>query len=113
MKHWNLNNALKLKTVTSYVFTAPKITAKTFACISRLAVLKYPEGSDYSAWLPYFTKFETHSSVDINEIVSEKETISTNSLIYDLQGRMVRPNSDTNKLPKGIYIVRGKKIVVE
>ena len=113
MKHWNLNNALKLKTVTSYVFTAPKITAKTFACISRLAVLKYPEGSDYSAWLPYFSNSETHSSVNINEIVSEKETISTNSPIYDLQGRMVRPNSDTSGLPKGVYIVGGKTVVVE
>ena len=95
------------------VYTAPKITAKTFACISKLAVLKYLEGSDDSAWLPYFSKSETHTSVNINEIVSEEETISTHSPIYDLQGRMVCPNSGTTGLPKGVYIVGGKKKVVQ
>ena len=97
----------------SYALQAPQITTITFRKISPNAVLKYPEGSDYSAWLPYFSRSETFTSTGIDNIVIEEGNTTHHSPIYDLQGRMVRPNSDTTGLPKGVYIVGGKKKIVE
>ena len=111
--YWVFNNAPKLKTVISYALQAPQIKKETFSKISPDAVLKYPKGCDYSAWLPYFSRSETFTSTGIDSILIEKETTMTNSPIYNLQGRMVRPNSDTTGLPKGIYIVGGKKKIVK
>ena len=45
------------------------------------------------------------------------ETVQVNSNlfdIYNLQGKVVRKNAnDLNGLPKGIYIVKGQKVVVK
>ena len=111
--YWVFNNAPKLKTVISYALQAPQIKKETFSKISPDAVLKYPKGCDYSAWLPYFSRSETFTSTGIDNIVIEEGNTTHHSPIYDLQGRMVCPNSDTTGLPKGVYIVGGKKIVVE
>lgn len=51
------------------------------------------------------------------ENVKSGEAVNNNNktlnCVYNLNGQIVRPNTtDTNGLPKGIYIVNGKKIVV-
>lgn len=48
----------------------------------------------------------------IHEVDTKAETL-TNAAVFDLQGRRVGVEQQLSSLPKGIYIVRGKKIVVK
>ena len=56
----------KLGTVTSLATTAPTITDDVFgysnSYSTKAATLRYPAGSDYSAWTKYFAKSETLST---------------------------------------------------
>ena len=47
----------------------------------------------------------------IGTIESLSSKITTDEVVYDLQG--VRQNQKLNNLPKGVYIVNGKKYVVK
>jgi len=53
-------------------------------------------------------EIEDSETTGINDITSPKMT--TNDAIFDLQGRKML---DTNKLKRGIYILKGKKVVVK
>lgn len=47
----------------------------------------------------------------IEQIVNSK---SSNSECFDLSGRkMIKGNLLTSKLPKGVYIINGKKVIVK
>ena len=50
---------------------------------------------------------------NINEM--EKDKATTHHNVYDLQGRKVSPTGSMNrgKLPKGVYIVNGKKMTIQ
>jgi len=61
--------------------------------IEELYILRSPEETD---WTP--------SGIELNE-----ETTPNNQNVYDLQGRKIL----STKLPKGIYIVGGRKVVVK
>lgn len=60
-----------------------------------------------------FNGVEDSGTTAIENIFDEPETVKGNSKgIYNLNGQMVRANGDTTGLPAGIYIVNGKKTVV-
>ena len=44
----------------------------------------------------------------IEGVVSSKNS----QKLYDLNGRLIRSNGNTEGLAKGIYIVNGKKVVI-
>jgi hypothetical protein len=47
----------------------------------------------------------------VNEISAVKQDAEENEAIYTLQG--VRVNGPVESLPKGLYIVDGKKVVIK
>ena len=57
---------------------------------------------------------EVYRSTDEKKIVNGIDNVSTDKAaaeVYTLEG--VKPNKQVNELPKGIYIVNGKKVVVK
>ena len=112
---WKFTNAPKLKKVTSYALIAPSINSSGKCSFEKYSdcVLYYPEGSDYSAWIPYFSKAIPMKQTDIDEVeITEKEEYCTP--VYDLQGRIVSQDAcSLETLPKGMYIVGGKKRLVK
>lgn len=53
--------------------------------------------------------FSTETAVGIEEV--EETTASQKGEVYDLTGRKL--NIDVNELPKGIYIIDGKKVLIK
>ena len=108
IEEWKFAKSNVLEKVVSYPITPPN--GFHYDTPNPNAVLYCPTARNYISWFPYFSKIVSMGA-DIEEIenVETMETITTSTPIYDLQGRMVRPNSDTAGLPKGIYIVGGKK----
>ena len=51
------------------------------------------------------------SLTGVEGVKSEQE--DANAPVFDLQGRRVATLQQMNRLPKGLYIVNGKKIVVK
>ncbi len=75
------------------------------------ATLKVPIGSldAYKNTEPWnnFYDIEEYDTTGMNTISKEKK-----SDVYDLHGKLLYKNvSDTNNLPKGIYIINNKKVV--
>lgn len=98
----------KLESVISYAPKAPKLGYDAFMDISSDATLYYPDGSDYSSWLPYFAN--TASDIKEMTVGNGRPTLPTN--IYDLNGRIVKQNATTLEgLPRGLYIMGGKKVM--
>lgn len=61
----------------------------------------------------YINGVEDNGTTAIDNIFNETTTVKDNVKgIYNLNGQMVRANGDTTGLPAGIYIVNGKKTVV-
>lgn len=58
--------------------------------------------------------FDENEISGINDIFTEEVIVPSNGSIYDLSGRKVAGNaSQLNALPKGMYIVNGKKYIVK
>lgn len=58
--------------------------------------------------------FDENEISGINAIFTEEVIVPSNGSIYDLSGRKVAGNaSQLNALPKGMYIVNGKKYIVK
>lgn len=81
------------------------------------AVLYVPKGTkqQYSVligWRDFNTIVEIEESAGIN--VSKRQIFNENNTIYSVNGKLV-VNSDkiNNTLPKGIYINKGKKIIIK
>ena len=58
----------------------------------------------------------TEGSLSISDCINTLENASAASAVYDLSGRKVSvpsASSATSVLPKGVYIVNGKKLVVK
>ena len=69
-----------------------------------------------SSTAPSFIPFAFDQLVDaINDVENREQRIENNpQSLYDLSGRKLNPQSSMlNSLPKGIYIVNGKKIIVK
>lgn len=55
--------------------------------------------------------FSTPENVGIN--APEMDTVAKNGEAYDLTGRKLRIDISKTQLPKGIYIIDGKKVLVK
>jgi hypothetical protein len=55
-------------------------------------------------------KFSGDDNTAIKDISSG---IKMKNAVYDLSGQLISINTDINSLPKGIYIVSGKKVIVK
>lgn len=97
-----------LETVISYATIAPSLGYDVFSGISPNATLYYPDGSDYSSWLPYFAN--TASGIKEKTVGCNHSALPLD--IYDLNGRIVKQNTTTlERLPRGLYIIGGKKLI--
>ena len=55
--------------------------------------------------------FSTKTAVGIDGL--KEETATNKGEVYDLMGRKLNVDPDSNKLPKGIYIIDGQKVIVK
>lgn len=53
--------------------------------------------------------FSTPQTVDIKKLDNEKGEMN----VFDLTGRKINADQSANKLPKGIYIINGKKTIIK
>lgn len=53
--------------------------------------------------------FSTPQTVDIKKVDNEKGEMN----VFDLTGRKINADQSANKLPKGIYIINGKKTTIK
>lgn len=62
-------------------------------------------------WVAYdnFQLFYVENLTDVKNISVEH----TSDDVYDIQGRLVRKNSNLTGIPKGVYIINGNKIMVK
>lgn len=103
--------------VTSLNTTPPEITSTTFDEITEEnATLHVPEGCKAIYWLhPYWEKFlDIKADVidGIESVVNDKDERMENNAIYTIGG--VKYNTtNLSELPKGIYILNGKKYIVK
>ena len=112
-------NNSNLVSVTCYSQTSPEAVLtgnsrrRTFYGISKEAILYYPKGSDYSAWAPYFAQMIEMDETDIDTPKADDGKDTTYG-IYDMSGRTVRKAATTTDgLKAGLYIINGRKVLVE
>lgn len=62
-------------------------------------------------WVAYdnFQLFYVENLTDVKNISVEH----TSDDVYDIQGRLVRKDSNLTGIPKGVYIINGNKIMVK
>lgn len=102
-----------LSTLISLNTTPPAITESTFDYVTyQNATLKVPINCKTIYWLhPYWENFHNIEEKDFSsvpEIILEEQPINT---IYDING-ILRRDVDSNSLPNGIYIINGKKTLI-
>ena len=111
-------NNSNLVSITCYSQTSPEAVLTgnvrcTFYGISKEAILYYPKGSDYSAWAPYFAQMIEMDETDIDTPRTDGGKDTTYD-IYDMSGRTVRKAATTTDgLKPGLYIINGRKVLVE
>lgn len=59
----------------------------------------------------YFTNIKLYAPEDLNNIITSVANADVNAPVYNLQGVKVGTSENLNNLPKGIYIVNGKKVL--
>ena len=64
-----------------------------------------------------FGDFEEVTTTDINEIVADAvkkgQKVEKVNVIVNINGQVVRQGTDVKGLPRGLYIVNGKKYMVK
>jgi len=85
-------------------------TAKIGICVTEPATI-----GNFGGWCDFSLKFYGKNTNGINPIVTEgKKTSVKNNNVYSITGTLVRSNAkNLEGLPKGMYIVNGKKFVVK
>ena len=78
--------------------------------VMRLGIRKQAiVSSDWVAYDHFQLIYEGGTS-DVKEVRSE----SISGYVYDLHGRLIRQSSDNlEDMPKGVYIIKGEKVVVK
>ena len=105
------SDCTNLTQLTSYAVTPPTCGIQALDDINKWnCVLKIPEGTNdaYMAadqWKEFF--FIENLPAGINGI---KEEIGKNAPVYNLNGTKVK---NTKNMPKGVYIINGKKVMVK
>jgi hypothetical protein len=84
--------------------------AKIGICVNEPATI-----GNFAGWCDFELKFYGKITNGINSIVTEnKKTSVNNNNVYSITGTLVRSNAkNLEGLPKGLYIVNGKKFVVK
>ena len=106
----NLTEVISLNT------TPPEIEENTFdANTYSKATLKIPiECRIIYGQQPYWENFLNVEEIDLSAIssITKEEFSSKVDGVYNLKGERIDVNEDNvNELPKGIYIVNGKKVI--
>ena len=105
------SDCTNLTQLTSYAVTPPTCGIQALDDINKWnCVLKIPEGTNdtYMAadqWKEFF--FIENLPAGINGI---KQEIGKNAPVYNLNGTRVK---NTKNMPKGVYIINGKKVMVK
>ncbi|MEE0689555.1 MAG: leucine-rich repeat domain-containing protein, partial [Bacteroidaceae bacterium] len=105
------SDCTNLTQLTSYAVTPPTCGIQALDDINKWnCVLKIPEGTNdaYMAadqWKEFF--FIENLPAGINGI---KQEIGKNAPVYNLNGTRVK---NTKNMPKGVYIIKGKKVMVK
>ena len=105
------SDCTNLTQLTSYAVTPPTCGIQALDDINKWnCVLKIPEGTNdaYMAadqWKEFF--FIENLPAGINDI---KQEIGKNAPVYNLNGTRVK---NTKNMPKGVYIINGKKVMVK
>ena len=71
--------------------------------------------ANFGGWCDFELKFYGKMTNGINPIVTDNKKVSVkNNNVYSITGTLVRSNAkNLEGLPKGMYIVNGKKFVVK
>ena len=56
---------------------------------------------------------EVTETVGIEDVIASTKLSKTDDNVYDLQGRVVARHANTSSLPKGTYIINGKKVLIK
>ena len=107
-----------LTSVTSLNTTPPVITATTFdTTTEQNATLNVPVGCEDIYWLhPYWENFYKIEGIDVTAIQSVigENHVNEGENVYNLNGERMAVDADNiQALPKGVYIVNGRKIYVK
>ena len=66
-----------------------------------------------SDWVAY-DHFQLIYEGDTSDVEDVSSDPSGNDYVYDLQGRFIRQSSDNlEDMPKGVYIIKGEKVLVK
>ena len=113
------NNAFsacqKLDTVTSLATTAPALSGTSvFILTPSDKILRYPYGSDYSAWEPYFAKSEPfYTTIAEGKCGDNLTWALTSDSTLTINGTGAMPNYTSTTMPWKDYLTTIKKVVVE
>lgn len=106
---------ISLTSVTSLNPQAPNMVNSFDERTYTTAQLNIPIGAKDSYWLNYdWYKFNNIKEIDtsgINQVETNSGTTNGKAVIYTLDGRRVE--TEVQNLPAGIYIINGKKVMVE
>ena len=112
------HNCYGLTSVISLNTTPPQISENTFDGDTYTnATLKVPQGCKTIYWLhPYWEKFFNIEEIDVTKVEStqsEEKDIINSGYIYNLKGERINVDkSEFDNLPKGVYIMNGKKVLI-
>jgi hypothetical protein len=56
---------------------------------------------------------EVTETVGIEDVIATTKPSINDDNVYDLQGRVVARHANTSSLPKGTYIINGKKVLIK
>ena len=107
-----------LTSVTSLNTTPPVISSTTFdTATEQNATLNVPVGCEDIYWLhPYWENFYKIEGIDVTAIQSVigENHVNEGENVYNLNGERMAVDADNiQALPKGVYIVNGRKIYVK
>ena len=105
----------EIASVTSLNPTPPQLYLEIFGrSVVQNAPLYVPIGSKVSYWLhPYWEDFTTIIEIDPSSVEKvEIDNAEAIKAIYSVEGRKIHV-TDISELPKGVYIINGKKRIIK
>ena len=111
----SFNSCTNIVEITSLNATPPQISNDTFnETIYKTATLYIPKGSKTFYWLdPVWSKFQYIEEIESSTVVNIETDLEDHVSVFTLSGVKIQMSSIKllNTLPKGIYIINGKKIL--
>lgn len=111
----SFNSCTNIVDIISLNATPPKISNDTFnETIYKKVTLYIPKGSKTFYWLdPVWSKFQYIEEIESSTVVNIETDLEDHVSVFTLSGVKIQMSSIKllNTLPKGIYIINGKKIL--